>query len=149
LKRNGGFPPFKQIASCKLADIRLVHRLKPQLPSVVQWTDLPAMRERTISSHFARAVLGGAQRRGLDYSSLLQQLAISPELLDEPRARIAPEQFTRLIQGLWLALDDEYLGFGRGPSKPGSFAMMCHAVIHCRNLEKALNRGLLFYSLFP
>ncbi len=59
---------------------------------------------------------------GFDYSSLLQQLGISPELLDEPRARIAPEQFTRLIQGLWLALDDEYLGFGqRSPSKPGSF----------------------------
>ena len=48
-----------------------------------------------------------------------------------------------------LALDDEYLGFGNAPSKPGSFAMMCHALIHCRNLEKALQRGLLFYSLFP
>ena len=96
------------------------------------------MRERTIASHFARAALGGARRRGLDYSALLLQLGISPELLDEPRARIAPEQFTRLIQSLWLALDDEYLGFGPAPSKPGSFAMMCHALIHCRNLEKAL-----------
>jgi hypothetical protein len=108
-----------------------------------------SMRERTIASHFARAAVRGAQRRGYDYSGLLEQLGISPELLDEPRARIAPEQFTRLIQALWLALDDEYLGFGLGRSKPGSFAMMCHAVIHCRNLEKALNRGLLFYSLFP
>jgi AraC-like DNA-binding protein len=106
------------------------------------------MRERTIASHFARAALGGARRLGVDSSDLLQQLGISPELLDEPRARIAPEQFTRLIQGLWLAMDDEYLGFGPVPSKTGSFAMMCHAVIHCRNLEKALNRGLLFYSLF-
>jgi len=107
------------------------------------------MRERTIASHFARAALGGARRLGHDYSGLLQQLGISPELLDEPRARIAPEQFTQLIQGLWLALDDEYLGFGDGPSRPGTFAMMCHALIHCRNLEKALSRGLLFYSLFP
>ena len=107
------------------------------------------MRERTIASHFARAALGGARRHGYNYSSLLQQLGISPELLDEPRARIAPEQFTQLIQALWLALDDEYLGFGQAPSKPGSFAMMCHAVIHCRSLDKALNRGLLFYSLFP
>ncbi|WP_339502716.1 AraC family transcriptional regulator [Pseudomonas silesiensis] len=107
------------------------------------------MRERTIASHFARAALVGARQRGYDYSNLLQRLGISAELLDEPRARIAPEQFTRLIQGLWLALDDEYLGFGSAPSKPGSFAMMCHAVIHCRNLESALNRGLLFYSLFP
>ncbi|HEF4763052.1 TPA: AraC family transcriptional regulator [Pseudomonas putida] len=107
------------------------------------------MRERTIASHFARAVLRGAQRKGYDYSGLLQQLGISPELLDEPRARIAPEQFTQLIQALWLALDDEYLGFGQAPSKSGSFAMMCHAVIHCRHLEKALKRGILFYSLFP
>jgi AraC-like DNA-binding protein len=107
------------------------------------------MRERTIASHFARAALGGARRSGMDCSDLLLQLGISPELLDEPRARIAPEQFTRLIQALWLVLDDEYLGFASAPSKPGSFAMMCHAIIHCRNLEKALHRGLLFYSLFP
>ncbi|MCF4994475.1 helix-turn-helix domain-containing protein [Pseudomonas syringae] len=107
------------------------------------------MRERTIASHFARAALGGARRLGYDPSALLQQLGISDELLEEPRARITPEQFTQLIQGLWQALDDEYLGFGNAASKPGSFAMMCHAIIHCRSLEKALNRGLLFYSLFP
>jgi hypothetical protein len=82
--------------------------------------DLPVMRERTIASHFARAALGGAQRRGYDYSALLQQLGISPELLDEPRARIAPEQFARLIQALWLALDDEYLGFGNGRASPAA-----------------------------
>ncbi|MGY2295433.1 AraC family transcriptional regulator [Pseudomonas yamanorum] len=107
------------------------------------------MRERTIASHYARAALGGARRAGYDYSGLLQQVGITPELLSEPRARIAPEQFTRLLQMLWLALDDEYLGFAEGPSKRGTFAMMCHALIHCRTLEKALERGLLFYSLFP
>ncbi|NMX62762.1 AraC family transcriptional regulator [Pseudomonas sp. WS 5059] len=107
------------------------------------------MRERTIASHYARAALGGARRAGYDCSTLLQQLGITPELLAEPRARIAPEQFTQLLQRLWLALDDEYLGFADGPSKRGTFAMMCHALIHCRTLEKALERGLLFYSLFP
>ena len=107
------------------------------------------MRERTIASHFARAATGGARRLGHDYSALLQRHGISAELLDEPRARIAPEQFAALLQGLWQALDDEYLGLAAKPSKRGTFAMMCHAVIHCRNLDKALNRGLLFYSLFP
>ncbi|CAM3031270.1 MULTISPECIES: AraC family transcriptional regulator [Pseudomonas] len=107
------------------------------------------MRERTIASHYARAALGGARRAGYDCSTLLQQLGITPELLAEPRARIAPEQFTRLLQMLWRALDDEYLGFADAPSKRGTFAMMCHALIHCRTLEKALERGLLFYSLFP
>ena len=107
------------------------------------------MRERTIASHFARAALGGARRQGHDYGPLLQRLGISAELLSQPKARIAPEQFAGLLQQLWLELDDEYLGFGHGPSRRGTFAMMCHALIHCRTLEKALNRGLLFYSLFP
>ena len=55
------------------------------------------MRERTIASHFARAALGGARRSGYDYSGLLQQLGISPELLEEPRARIGPVHVSRLF----------------------------------------------------
>ena len=58
---------------------------------------------------------------------------IQSAVLIEPRARIAPEQFARLMQLLWEALDDEYLGFGRQPSKRGTFAMMGHAIIHCRS----------------
>ncbi len=107
------------------------------------------MRERTIASHFIRAALRGAERQGADYHPLLKQLGIQPALLDEPRARLAPEQFTRLLQGLWLLLDDEYMGFGHTRSKRGTFAMMCHAIIHCHSLEKALVRGMLFYGLFP
>jgi len=107
------------------------------------------MRERSIASHFANAALEGARRRGFVYSGLLQRLGIAPELLSEPRARLAPEQFTQLLQGLWLELDDEYLGFGQSRSHRGTFAMMCHALIHCSNLEKALHRGLMFYRLFP
>lgn len=107
------------------------------------------MRERTIASHFVRAALRGAERQGHDCSTLLRELAIQPALLEEPRARIAPEQFTRLLQRLWETLDDEYMGFGRQPSKRGTFAMMCHAIVHCRTLDKALGRGALFYSLFP
>ncbi|GIZ13240.1 AraC family transcriptional regulator [Pseudomonas sp. NCCP-436] len=107
------------------------------------------MRERTISSHFVRAALRGAQRRNLPCETILRAAGIQAAILDEPRARIAPEQFARLIQLLWEALDDEYLGFGRQPSKRGTFAMMGHAIIHCHNLEKALARGALFYGLFP
>lgn len=107
------------------------------------------MRERTIASHFVRAALRGAEHQGLDCTALLRQLGIQPALLDEPRARVAPEQFARLVQLLWESLDDEYLGFGRLRSKPGTFAMMCYAIIHCHSLEKALGRGTLFYSLFP
>ena len=106
------------------------------------------MRERTIASHFVRAALRGAERQGEDCAPLLRQAGIQPAVLEQARARIAPEQFARLLQLLWESLDDEYLGFGRLRSKRGTFAMMCHAIIHCRTLEKALGRGALFYSLF-
>ncbi|MNQ64905.1 Urease operon transcriptional activator [compost metagenome] len=107
------------------------------------------MRERTIASHFVRAALRGATRQGVDHLPILRAAGIQPALLDEPRARVAPEQFTRLLQELWETLNDEYMGFGLQPSKRGTFAMMCHAIIHCRTLEKALVRGALFYGLFP
>lgn len=107
------------------------------------------MRERTIASHFIRAALRGAERQGRDCSALLREVGIQPAILDEPRARVAPEQFAHLVQLLWVFLDDEYLGFGAQRSKLGTFAMMCYSLIHCRNLEKALRRGALFYQLFP
>ncbi|MND60282.1 Urease operon transcriptional activator [compost metagenome] len=107
------------------------------------------MRERTIASHFVRAALRGATRQGVDRVPILRAAGIQPALLDEPRARVAPEQFARLLQVLWETLDDEYMGLGQQPSKRGTFAMMCHAIIHCRTLEKALGRGTLFYGLFP
>jgi AraC-like DNA-binding protein len=107
------------------------------------------MPERTIASHFVRASLRGAERLGHDLAPLLREANIQPAVLDEPRARISPAQFARLMQLLLLALDDEFLGFGRVRSKHGTFAMMCYSIIHCRNLEKALSRGTLFYRLFP
>ena len=107
------------------------------------------MREATIPSHFVRAALRGAQRQGHDCSDILHQAGIQPALLDEPRARLDPEQFASLIRLLWEALDDEYMGFGPLQSRRGTFAMMCHASIHCRTLDKALRRGILFYNLFP
>ncbi len=107
------------------------------------------MRERTIASHFVRAALRGAGRLGLDCHELLRQANLPVAIVDEPRARVAPEQFVQLIQLLWETLDDEYLGLGEHPSKRGTFAMMGHAIIHCRTLEKALQRGIVFYRLFP
>ncbi|MBM7060695.1 AraC family transcriptional regulator [Pseudomonas sp. UL073] len=106
------------------------------------------MRERTIASHFVRAALRGAERRGLDTTALLAELNLPPAVLNEPRARIAPEQFTALMQRVWDALEDEYMGFGRGRSKPGTFAMACYTLIHCPTLEKAWGRGMMFYGLF-
>jgi AraC-like DNA-binding protein len=70
-------------------------------------------------------------------------------LLEVPLARVSPQQFARLTKAVWEALDDEFQGLGPQPLKVGTFAMMCHAVVHCSpDLRTALNRGSTFYGLF-
>ncbi|MFE0644026.1 AraC family transcriptional regulator [Streptomyces sp. NPDC058877] len=103
-----------------------------------------------VSSHHVRAVLLGAERRGVAPGPLLARAGLSTELLEEPRARVPAEQFGRLVRMLWAALDDELIGFGGAPSKVGTFAMMAHVVVHgSQDLREALRRAQTFYSLFP
>jgi AraC-like DNA-binding protein len=104
---------------------------------------------RSVAIHHVRAALRGAERHGVDIIPLLEQAAIPPELLEVPLARVSPQQFARLTKAVWQALDDEFQGLGPQPLKVGTFAMMCHAVVHCSpDLRTALNRGSTFYGLF-
>ncbi|MBT2387229.1 AraC family transcriptional regulator [Streptomyces sp. ISL-11] len=107
------------------------------------------MSSGTITVHYVRAALGGARRLGIDTVPLLQGARISPLLLGDDRARVTPEQFTRLVTALHRATGDEFLGLGPLPSRRGTFAMMCHVCVGCRDLGTALERGTRFYGLFP
>ncbi|MFH9726296.1 AraC family transcriptional regulator [Streptomyces sp. NPDC017254] len=113
------------------------------------------MLTRSVSAHHVRAVLLGAERRGVATGPLLARAGLSPALIEEPRdpdrtARVPAEQFGQLVRMLWATLDDELIGFGGAPSKVGTFAMMAHAVVHgSRDLREALRRAQAFYSLFP
>lgn len=107
------------------------------------------MSNRSVAIHFVRAVLHGASRQGHDTQALLREAGINPQLLEQPRMRVDPAQYARLVQLIWQRLGDEYMGFAPQPSRPGTFAMMCQAIIHCSTLEKALHRAGRFYALFP
>ncbi|MER5203201.1 AraC family transcriptional regulator [Streptomyces sp. NPDC002825] len=103
-----------------------------------------------MSTHHVRAVLLGAERRGLAPGPLLARAGLPSALLEESRTRIPAEQFGQLVRTLWATLDDELIGFGGAPSKVGTFAMMAHVVVHgSRDLREALRRAQTFYSLFP
>ncbi|MFD9327920.1 AraC family transcriptional regulator [Streptomyces sp. NPDC060065] len=105
---------------------------------------------RSVAIHHVRASLRGAERHGADITALLERAAIPPSLLEVPLARVSPQQFARLTKAVWQALDDELQGLGPQPLKVGTFAMMCHAVVHCSpDLRTALDRGGAFYRLFP
>lgn len=106
------------------------------------------MSRDTISVHFVNAAIEGARRLNIDIDSILSRAGIEPELLTQPRARVSPDQYTRLAQTLWLVTQDEHLGFGREPRRLGTFATMCRLIIHAGTLGKALERGAQFYRLF-
>lgn len=105
---------------------------------------------RSVAIHHVRAALRGAERHGVDITALLERAAVPRQLLEVPLARVSPRQFARLTKAVWQALDDELQGLGPQPLKVGTFAMMCHAVVHCSpDLRTAINRSSTFYGLFP
>ncbi|MEV6724459.1 AraC family transcriptional regulator [Streptomyces xanthochromogenes] len=106
------------------------------------------MAKPTITVHHVRAVLRGAERHGIDTVPLLQASGIPPLLLGDDRARVTPAQFAQLFRALYRATGDEFLGLGGAPSRPGTFAMMCYAVLGCPDLGGAMRRGTTFYGLF-
>lgn len=107
------------------------------------------MDTRTIGGRYVTAALAGARRQGRDPHVFLRTAGIPVGLLDDPMARVTPEQFTALVRALWVELDDEYMGLAPVPCRRGTFAMMCHATIHSPDLGAALRRGFAFYRLFP
>lgn len=106
------------------------------------------MNRDTISIHFVNAALAGVRRMGIDINALLSRVGIEPELLNQPKARVSPDQYTRLAQTLWLVTQDEHLGFDNNPRKLGTFSIMCQLIIHAGTLGKALELSGQFYRLF-
>lgn len=104
--------------------------------------------EFSIPSHYVNAALRGPVDTGMDTHALLERAGIQPSVLTEPMSRVTASQYANLIKQIWLEMQDEYMGRGQQPSPLGSFAMMCHAVIHCPTLEKAFRRAYRFYGLF-
>src|SRR5262249_52346728 len=65
----------------------------------------------------------------------------------DPSWRGKSEQLARLVQLVWLALGDEFMGFTEHRSKTGTFAMITHCIIGEDSLERALKKGVKFYGL--
>lgn len=101
----------------------------------------------TISISFVREGLVCLKSRGLDAKPLLEEAEISPELLDSPSARVSAENYGRFWLRLAEVINDEFFGLDSHPMKPGSFTLLCHAVIHADTLETALRRSIRFLNL--
>lgn len=107
------------------------------------------MKTGTVTTFYVNAALERAHRAGIDIRPHIHALGVSPELLQDPTARIPADRYVRMAMDLVAATGDEFLlsgGVERTP--PGTFALMCHAVVHSGNLQRAILRCFQFYNLF-
>ena len=72
-----------------------------------------------------------------------------PEKLagDDPARRLPLDEFGRFVNELWRHMGDEAAGFLSRPLKPGTFSMMCQALISAGNLRRALLRSTRYITL--
>lgn len=100
----------------------------------------------TIAIAFVHEALVCVRARGIDGESLLREAGIAPELLLSPQARVSSLHYGQLWHRIAQAIDDEFFGLDRHPMRPGSFTLMCHALIHADTLARALRRALRFLN---
>ena len=101
----------------------------------------------TVAICFVAAALESVRARQMDTDRLLTQVGLSPGLLQVPQARVSAKNYGQLWRLVALTLDDEFFGQDSRRMKSGSFAMLVHAVLDCKNLGAALDRSLRFYGL--
>lgn len=93
-----------------------------------------------ISNAFVSEALECARRGGVDISALLAHTAI----VAPGNGQVTAQEFGRLWLGIAEAMNDEFFGNGARAMRPGSFALMGHAVRDAATVEIALRRALRF-----
>lgn len=106
-----------------------------------------SVEPRTISIHFVREALQAVAGRGVSDEAVLRRAAIPARFLDEPLARVSPEQFGVLWRTLARDLQDEFFALDQHPARPGAYALLCQALLGCADLREALRYLCRYTSL--
>jgi AraC-like DNA-binding protein len=95
--------------------------------------------------HFVDAAV--ARLAGDVRARVLAAAGIPAELLGAAHARVPAEAYSALWLAVARELDDEFFGLDRRRMKFGSFSLLCHAVLHAGDLDRALRRLLKGFAL--
>ena len=101
----------------------------------------------TSCAYYFQETIRSAERRGIDANLLLDEIGLDRDRVFDPSWRGDVELLARLVQLMWYALDDEFMGFLSQPARPGTFALMAYGIINEPSLEAALSKGVRFYHL--
>jgi AraC-like DNA-binding protein len=106
----------------------------------------PMVEKHTVAMHFVAAAIARLSPRSRDRA--LEAAGIPHLLLEQLNARVPASAFSKLWLAVARELNDEFFGLDRRRMKVGSFALICQALISCRDLDRALRRLLRGFSLF-
>lgn len=94
----------------------------------------------TVAIHFVSSAV--SQLSAAARARVLREAGIPAEWLGSAQPRVPARAFATVWLAVARELDDEFFGLDRRRMKVGSFALLCHATLGARNLEKALQRVL-------
>lgn len=101
------------------------------------------MERRMILPGFVEDALGSLYEAGIDVGPLLAAAGL-PKSVTQP---VSNSSYGRLWWLIAETMQDEFFGLAARPMRPGSYEMLCHCVLHTKNLEQALKRALTYLSL--
>ncbi|KEO57509.1 AraC family transcriptional regulator [Thioclava indica] len=101
------------------------------------------IKRRTILPGFVEDALSCLRAQGFASGDLLAAAGL-PDPVTYP---VTSDEYGRLWTVMAAVAEDELFGLAARPMRPGSFTLMCHAVLHAPNLERALRRALRFLNL--
>jgi len=101
------------------------------------------MERHNIAPGFVEDALESVRVRGIDVAPLMAQIDLS-ERVTEPVTNV---EYGRLWWLIAETINDEFFGLAARPMRPGSFNLLCHAVLHAGTLERALRRALQFLNV--
>lgn len=98
---------------------------------------------RMIRASFVEEALDGLRRRGLPVAPVLAGAGLDWQ----PGSAVSVDWYGRLWLAVATAMEDEFLGLGGRPMRPGAFTLMGHATLGAATLEQALRRALRFLDV--
>lgn len=98
------------------------------------------MSTRVISAGFVQDALRTLDPHGIEHGPVLLRAGLPEDVSD----RISDVAYGRMWREISAAQNDEFMGLAKRAMLPGSFALMCHALMSTRTFGHALRRSLNF-----
>ncbi|GAA6167890.1 AraC family transcriptional regulator [Sessilibacter corallicola] len=104
-------------------------------------------RKITVPAGYVRQLLKLVDEQGLSVDELLSHVGINAEEIDA-KTEFPADKFGALYQSIYYIAQDEFFGLANGGKVPnGTFRMMCHCIIHCETLGRAVYRASDFHEI--